>query len=277
MKKTNQLLFLLCIGVFFIGCSSDDNSDNNDDNPNPSQLGYFPQNVGDYWEYDVQGEGISGEDHLYVSGETTENGTTYKTFATEQAPTGFYSAILSTGKLSSDNSKSLYTGTINIGEMLGGIEGLSFDITDFVMLDTNASQGNLLSEESGTYYQDLGEYGLDVEYALSSVSQGSLPTFTSEDGTTYDDVKVTTLAFSLKIDFIITFLGVQIPYTVLDTQQVVASTQYYANNIGMIFAETHIEYQLEEIPDLGIEISIPENFQSTQKEILTDFSVGNTE
>ncbi|SRR5690606_11936573 len=276
MSKIKSIILLLFIGVISLACSSDDNSGNNND-PNIPQLGYFPQNVGDYWVYDVQGEGLSGEDYLYVSGETTENGNTYKTFATQSAPTGFYSTLLTTGKLSSSNSKTLYTGTINIGEMLGGMEGLTFNLTNFVVLDTEASQGNLLSSESGEVYQNFGEYALDVEYNLSSTSEGNLESFTLENGSTYNDVKIVNLTFSLKIDFVITFMGIQIPYTVLDTQKVISSNQYYANNIGMIFADTNIEYHLEEIPDLGIEIMIPENYQSNLKEILTNFSIGIAE
>lgn len=275
MSKKNIIL-LLFIGAISLACSSDDNSRNNND-PNIPQLGYFPQYIGGYWVYDVQGENFSGEDYLYVSGETTENGTTYKTFATQTPPAGFYSTLLTTGKLSSSDSKTLYTGTINIGEMLGGMEGLTFDLTNFVILDAEASQGNLLSSESGAIYQDLGEYALEVEYNLFSTSEGSLESFTLENGSTYNDVKIVSLIFSIKIDVVITFMGIQIPYTVLNTQEVISSSQYYANNIGMIFADTNAEYHLEEIPDIGIEIMIPENYQSNLKEILTNFSIGFAE
>jgi hypothetical protein len=236
-------------------------------------LGYFPQNIGNHWIYDVQGEGFSGEDYLYVNGETTENGTIYKTFATQNTPTGFYSTLLTSGKLSTVNSITSYTGTINIGEMLGGMEDLTFDLTNFVILDAEASQGNLLSSESGAIYQDLGEYALEVEYNLFSTSEGSLELFVLENGSNYNDVKISSLTLSLKVNFVITFMGIQIPYTILNTQEVISSSQYYANNIGMIFADTQIEYHLEEIPDIGIEIPVPENYQYNLQEILTTFSL----
>lgn len=44
----------------------------------------------------------------------------------------------------------------------------------------------------------------------------------------------------------------------------------------MIFAETQIQYQLEEIPNVGIEIPVPENYQYNLKEILTNFSLENS-
>lgn len=278
MEKLHKLLLVFFVGALSIACSSDDNADigGNNDGPIIPQLGYFPQNVGNSWTYDIQSEDFSEQDHLYVSGETTQNGVTYKTFATDNTPTGFYTSLLTTGKLSSDNSKILYSGTINIGEILGGIEGLSFDLTNFVILDNNASLGNLLSSQSGEFYQDLGEYGLNVEYTLASTSSGDLETLTLENGTTHNDIKIVNLSFSLKIDAIFTFMGVQIPYTILSTQEVVSSTQYYAYNIGMIFAETQIQYQLEEIPNVGIEIPVPENYQYNLKEILTNFSLENS-
>src|SRR5690606_18448687 len=214
MSKIKNIILLLFAGAIALACSSDDNSGTGENN---TQLGYFPQNIGDYWIYDVQGEGFSGEDYLYVNGETTENGTIYKTFATQNAPTGFYSTLLTSGKLSTVNSITSYTGTINIGEMLGGMEDLTFDLTNFTILDTSATQGNLLSSESGEIYQDFGDYALDVEYNLSSISKGSLELFVLENGSNYNDVKITSLTLSLKVNFVITFMGIQIPYTILNT------------------------------------------------------------
>lgn len=276
MEQLYKLLLIFFIGTLSISCSSDDNSGNNDD-PNIPQLGYFPQSVGNSWVYDVQAENLSTEDHLYVSGETSENGTIYKTFVTQDTPTGFYTTLLTSGKVTVNNSKTLYSGTINIGEMLGDIEGLTFELTNFVVLDTNAPPGNMLSSESGEFYQDLGEYGFNVEYSLASTSLGSLETFTLENDTTYNDIKAVNLSFSLKIDVIITFMGVQIPYPILNTQEIISSTQYYANNTGMIFADTQIEYHLEDIPDIGIEIPLPESYQYNLREILTHFSTEDTQ
>src|SRR5690606_39798495 len=73
MEKLYKLLLVFFVGTLSIACSSDDNADigGNNDGPIIPQLGYFPQNVGNSWTYDIQSEDFSEQDHLYRSEEHT--------------------------------------------------------------------------------------------------------------------------------------------------------------------------------------------------------------
>src|SRR5690554_4707998 len=99
-NKTIILLF----GIALIGCSSDDNSNNN---IGGSTSDYLPQQQGNYWVYDVNSEEFSGRDSLYVSGTTTSQGDTYYTYETYEAPFGFYSGLRQADNREAQNQKYL--------------------------------------------------------------------------------------------------------------------------------------------------------------------------
>ncbi|OYQ48945.1 hypothetical protein [Flavobacterium aurantiibacter] len=55
---------------------------------------------------------------------------------------------------------------------------------------------------------------------------------------------------------------------VLQPQDVVVSTVYFANNIGMVYATTNVAYEIEDFSGIGIELPIPQTFSQTQTEKL---------
>ena len=78
------------------------------------------------------------------------------------------------------------------------------------------------------------------------------------------------LIANLKVSTVYTIPGVNTPITVpiLNPQDVIVSTQYYAEGIGMIYAKTEINYQLNDFSQAGIELPIPQESSSTVEESL---------
>jgi len=267
----NKIITLL-FGIALLGCSSDDNSGNNNDNGTTND--YLPQQQGNYWVYDVNSDEFSGRDSLYVSGTTTSQGDAYYTYETSETPLGFYSGLMTNGESKTSGSKIFMNGSLGLGELFG--EGFDFEISldDFVIFDANASQGQTLDNESGSFTIPYSpEIELKVEYTLFAKAGQNYPNYTTANGDSYDNVKSVTIAVSAKITANIVISGFPFSYPILDTQEVLSSTQYYANAVGVIAVNTDFKYQLNEIPIPGYELPMPQNFQSHTTEVLDDYLV----
>lgn len=256
--------FILLFGMALFGCSSDDNSGNNNNGTND----FLPQDQGNYWVYDVNSDEFSGRDSLYVSGTTTSQGNTYYTYLTSEVPNGFYSGLMTSGQSRVSDSKIFMTGEINIGDVLGDfIEVPSVELVDFVIFDGGASQGATLDSESGSFTIPYNGFDILVEYTLSAKAGQKYPNYTVSNGDSYENVQSVTIAVSAKISTSV--FG--FPVTILSSQDVISSTQYYANNVGVVFVNTDFQYQMNAVP--GFELPIPQNFQSNTTEVLDSYLV----
>lgn len=258
MKK-NFLILLL--GIFAISCSNDDDGDN----AGYADNNYLPLATGNYWVYDVESTSLSGRDSLYTTNDTTINGNTYRKFTTEQIPYGFYSNALRNNGVRSLDGKLMVSGIPDIG-----IPNLPLEInlTDFIILDQNASTGSMLSLVSNNIEQTMEGIILDITYSLSSAAGESLLSYTAPNGSTYTNVKSTKITLNLQVNASMPGFPISIP--VLPSQNVITSVQYYAENIGMIHNKTDIEYQLGDT--FGVELPIPESASEHQEETLDNYS-----
>lgn len=76
---------------------------------------------------------------------------------------------------------------------------------------------------------------------------------------------------SLNVASINTVLGVPVTFPILNTQDVIVSNQYYARNIGMVYAATTFSYNLEDLTGLGLTLPIPETMNEVRTESLHDY------
>lgn len=267
MKK----LFLSSfIALTLFSCISDDISDFIANNPD-----FLPQREGNYWVYNVINEQESGRDSLYISGKQTSNMNTYYSYSTQnEVPYGFYSGILTSGKTRIAGTKMFLSGNLNLGNMFGEeFNDLNIEFTDFLFFDAASAQDSSLDSDTGEFEVPFQEdVTLKVEYNLYSKSGQNLNSYTLPNGASYNNIKVTRVAVSAKISIVTTLGGFPISYPLLNAQDVLVSTQYYAQNIGMIYASTDMQYQLNEIPG-GFDIPMPESFQANMKEILVHYGV----
>ncbi len=259
-------LFTLVFALFFIlsSCSPSDDSD-----PVVAEGNYYPLASGNYWVYNFAGADNSGRDSLYIAKDTVINSENYKKFSAKSLPSGFYTNSVNNNSLRFSGDELLMTGSANLD--FGDTLPVELSLTNFILFKESASNGQQLSSVSGTINQDYNGFPLIINYTLKTNAKETLPTFTAPDGTVYTEVKAVKTTLILKISATVEIVpGFSQNVVMLNTQDVISSTQYYANNIGVVYASTDVTYQLEDLP---IEIGIPQSFAQNSKEILDIYKV----
>lgn len=262
MKHT--FLFSLLFLTILTSCSNDE------ENSVGTSENYFPLSSGNFWTYDVQGQ-TTGRDSLYVANDTVIDNSNFKKMKSQFLPFGFFTNSLAENGLKTNGSKVVLSGGLNFD--LGAQLPLNLSVSNFTILDENAVANSQLSITTGTFSQTFDTFPLTFNYTLKSVADGSLPTFTSPDGTIYTDVKKTKIILTLKITTTTTIPGTTFPITVnlLDQQDVITATQYYSKDIGMVYNNTAISYEFN--PDLADFLPIPASGNQTQEEFLDNYEV----
>ena len=256
--KHNYLIAILLM-AFLTSCSSD-----NDSTPeNTTETDYFPVENGDSWVYDVSGE-FPGRDSLYVANDTMINATSYHKFKTKEIAFGFYSGSLAGNGVRKSGDKLLVTGSTGV-DLIQGFP-IDLEVTDFVIFKESASENEQLSSTSGTFTYNFEAIPLTFNYTMKSVFQESLPSYTVPNYGTYQDVKVVKIIVNLQVGAVV---GV-FPINVMDPQDVVVSTQYYAKNIGMIYSTSVISYELT---TSEVSLPFPSSGNQNIKEYLADYDV----
>ena len=264
-----KLITLFAAFSFLFSCSSDSNGDD----IIPIEINYIPLTNGNFWTYNVTTNAQTLRDSLYISNDTTINTKIYKKFKTKNAPVGFFSNSLNKNGLRKEDRSLLLTGTLALDFGVGVPINLS--VTDFVIFNENATNNQQLGTVTGTINQTVQTYPLVIDYTLKSIAIETLPTYSS-NGQVYSDVKRVKTILNAKITTTVTVQGFPIPITatILDSQDVVISNQYYAKNIGMVHTNTLINYQLNSLPG-GITLPIPSTGSQSQDEFLDVYDVSN--
>ena len=267
MKKTILLTFL-CVSSLFISCSNDDENGNGADNFT------IPLTDGNYWTYDVDSEGTFTRDSLYISGDVVFNTKTYKKFQTrDDVATGFYSSSLRNNGVRKSDSKLLLSGDLSLAS--GQNLPINFDLSldDFVIFNSNASNNQALNSNpvTGTIQETFNGFPLTINYSLQSYGGESFTTFTSPNGDAYDNVKATKIKLNVSVNSEQTFGGFTIPIVVLAPQDLIVSTIYTADEIGVVYVNTDTSYTINS--DLASEFGIPPTDSQNQKEHLDIYMI----
>lgn len=261
MKK---VIWLLALVVSVSACSNDDENPIGGDPIN----NYYPLKTDNTWKYSVVNEQTTTQDVLWVTGETTIAGKNYFTMEAENIPTGFYTTSINGQSLRNENNTVYMTGALDFN--LGDMFAVNLTLNDFILVKSGAASSELLSTVSGTMSETFENIPLTATYTLSTINQNSLPSYTSE-GVVYEDVMVVKFALNMKVVATVNLGGFPINVPVLNSQDVVVSTQYYAKNIGLVHAATTISYNLQDLSSLPIEIPIPQSQMNLSNEYLLDF------
>ncbi|RZK11221.1 MAG: hypothetical protein EOO46_07500 [Flavobacterium sp.] len=263
--KHNYLIAILFM-AFLTSCSTSDDTATSEQ---PSENDYFPVANENFWVYDVNGE-FSGRDSLYVANDTTISNQSYKKFKTKELANGFFSGSLSGNGVRKSGDKILVSGSTNVAFL----EGFPLDlaVTDFVIFKENASDNEELGTFSGSFNYQYGEIPFTFSYTMKSVFQQSLASYTVPNHETYQDVKVVKVIVNLTIGGVASFQGLNIPFTLMEPQNVVVATQYYAKNVGMVYSDTQINYELVDVSQLEDELPFPSTGSQNIKEYLVDSS-----
>ncbi len=261
MKKT-ALLTTLLTSILFISCSSDESGTGSNFET--------PLTIGNYWTYDVEGQAGITRDSLYISNDTVIGSNTYKKFKTENdIATGFYSSALRNNGVRVSDDKLKLSGDLSLAS--GQTLPIAVDLTlsDFVIFNKNASNNQALnsSPKTGTIQQTVSGYPLNINYSLQSYGGETLASFTSPNGDVYTDVKTTKI--KLNVEITTTISG--FPITALASQDVLVSTQYLADGIGVVYTNTVTSYNLNSL--VATQLGVPATNSQTQEEFLDTYLV----
>lgn len=261
-----KLLFASFLMVFLTSCSNNDDTTGEDNSPATT---FLPLTNGNYWVYDVDNQGTITRDSIYIANDTVINTVTYKKMKTLALPTGFFGTSLRNNGVKIDGSKLVLTGNLDVN--FGLTLPLSLSVTDFIFFKENAATNEILSTQSGTINQTVQNYPLTIDYTLKTICEGSMPTFLSSNGDNYTDIKKTKVVLNMKITTTQTVPGLPVPLvvTIMNAQDVLTSTQYYSKNVGMVYSNTLINYQLNSIP--GVTLPFPSTGNQSQEEFLSVF------
>ncbi|WP_291116202.1 hypothetical protein [Flavobacterium sp. UBA6135] len=266
MKKHFLLLFI--VAAFITSCSSDDSSNSTD-----NSFVYLPLTSGSNWDYEITtANQPSIFDDLYVGDEIVLNGKTYKQMKNIEIPTGLYCSILRDNALRNEGSKTFFTGDLSLN--LGINLPIDLAVEDFLMLDHSAPSNQVLGSQSGIIQQNFEGVPLTITYTFKVTAQENLPNYVTPNNVTYSDVKKVKMTLALQLVTVQSIPGttVTIPITILNTQDVVTATQFYAKGIGMVYANDVISYNLA-IDPATFNLDIPQSGSQIVTETLTTYTI----
>jgi len=257
-----RLFLTVFLSAFLFSCSPSESSSNSN---TISTADYFPLKIANYWTYNVDTAGTIDHDSIFVAKDTTISNIVYKKIESEVTPIGFMSSTLNNNSVRIDGNKLLLTGKPNLTFIAGA--GIDLSLTDFVVFDAGASANETLSTVSGTIDQDYNGTPIKITYTLKSLAQANMSTFTSPNNATFTDVKAVKTILNIKV----TTVQFGFPITILESQDVIISTQYFAKNIGAVHANTVYNYALS--PGLGTSLGIPETGNQIVNEFIDTYKV----
>lgn len=258
-------LFLVCIS-----CSNSDVSDGGENTPEP--IFNIPMNTGNWWTYNVVGNGTTTRDSLYVSGDTLITPYTYKKFkAKNNLATGFYSSSLKNNAVRKENNTLFLTGSLTINQLQALPISIVLDLQNFIIFKSSAATNETLSTKTGSFEQTVNNNPLTIDYTLTSLGGEYFTTFNSPNGTNYTDVKTTKIVLNLKITSTQIIAGFPVTITYLQPQDVMTSTLYIAKNKGMVYSDTDTSYTVTQA--VATQLGIPLTNSQNQKEYLYTYNV----
>ena len=269
MEYIMKKLFLLSIFfVFILGSCKNESVDL--ENGTTSANVYLPMAAGNFWTYKVKDAAGSERDSLYIQKDTTVAGNVCKKLRTKTFPFGFYSIGLNRNWIRKSEDKILVSGKTSL-DFIPNV-AFNLELIDFAVFKEVTNANEEIDVKLGVIEQTVSGFPVKVEYTLRSVGLAPLSAFTTSEGKTYADVKPIKLTINAKITATTTIAGFPLAVPILNAQDVVTATQYFAKNKGMVYAKTVVSYQLQPLPT-GVNLGIPTSGNEIQEEFLDTFLI----
>jgi hypothetical protein len=265
MKKITLLLVL----VLIVSCSTSDDSGGT---PIVETSNYFPLTLNSYWTYNNDNEQGSTRDSLYAASNEVLNGLNYTKLIASDPVSGFMTSMMSQSLMRTTESKLLLNGEFGTPP-IEGFPDINIPLIDLIIFDKEAGNGTVLSEVTGEIEEIISEIPISIEYTISTI-QGEI----LEEGTgdfTDNKVLISSIKVNLSISANIEILGTIIQIPILQAQDVIKTTNYFASSVGLIFSESLIEYELEDLSSLGIDLPIPAEASSIAIQNIDTYQIEN--
>lgn len=262
-----KTLLPVFLALAFAGCSDDND---NTSAPPQNDNNYFPLTVNNSWTYANERQAqeepaTQSTETLMVVDSTESKGLIqYDLESNNTVDGGPATLLFANGQLSKVDGELLYNGSFEIEIGLPGMETLEIPINNAVVFSTTANAGTELFVYSDQMTQDVpvGEttVPVTVEYTVTSTNLGILESRTVA-GQDFEDVLSSNLIVSVKATANLGPFSV----TVMNEQEVVSATNYFANHVGMVESDVNIAYEFEDLREFGFPDIPPTDVQSTQE------------
>ena len=273
--KLNYTMLLILSSLLFWNCSSDDENSGT----NPQNQNYFPLVVENQWNYENtqttdEASQTSAETLSVESESNTENGSTYNLESTSTQAGVSFTSILSNGDVFKNDGKLLLSGNVDLD--IDQVEIPNFDINfeDLVVYDTQAVEGSILfTDDQVLNLPEFNDISLTLSLSIESKSLGEFQNFDA-NGELYENVIGSEFIVSIGVDATTTVAPFPFPITiaVIEFQEVVNSTNYFANEVGLIQSETNLNIsfseELSQVPNFNLE-----DISSQIQQALIDYQV----
>ncbi|MEJ6792669.1 MAG: hypothetical protein QNK89_08085 [Lacinutrix sp.] len=283
MNNLKHIILPVIAMLFIVSCSSNDDSnegDTNNNNENTTIEGdYFPSSVNNYWKYDVTttdnttNETIVSQDSLYV---VSESATSVMLDVNDGlSANGPIIGLLSSGTLTKSNTTLAVDGVLELPAEITDLIDFDIALNNFVLYNIEANNNSQLASNSNSITQDFNGFPLTINYQLTSTALGYNENL-SLNGTSYSNVISSKLSLNLSVSTTITVAGISFPLSILDSQDILVSTNYYVDTIGLVQADSGTNYQISAtaitaLETAGITLPIPANGSTSVLQELTDY------
>jgi hypothetical protein len=284
----NKSLYLFAVLLVLFGCDEAYESDNSESgNTSPPVSDFSPSGSGAYWIYDVESSSsqvsdmnFTTMDSIYVA---TNNGNSFTLDANDDGiASGNMNILLTNGTLNKTSITLVFDGAIDVPENLADL-GFTQDLSieDMTLLDLNASNGGVLFLNEGDFSETIDIQGVSVPVEVQSkitTTTINLHDTKTLNGTDYDNVFEGEFALNISISGSFTVAGITQTIPILEAQDVMKTTYFYVDNIGLVRAETvqgiNLSNQLTALLSLlNITLDIPTTVAIENVEELKNFSV----
>lgn len=274
-----SILFLFTLLI--VACSDDSSDVPNVIPVNGSVGNYFPSSLNNYWNYDIistdnnTGQVVNTVDSLYVSSQVDPN------FTLSANDTGVASGamngLLTSGTLSKSNTALILDGSLALPPEITALIDFDIVLNDMKLYDTAATNGQILSSNSNLVQQDFNGIPLSINYTLSTQAMGFDESI-NLNGDNYTNVTSAKIILNIKVVATITVSGFTVPVTVLEAQDVLAISNYFAQDIGLARSEANTSYQisptaLSALAAAGINLGVPDSGSSSNTQELSSYFI----
>ena len=273
-KHINHLILIIITGALF-SCSSDDVSDSEASMPESTAV-YLPLTLTNDWTYDVTTDDntnptTSTTDVITVDESTIINTREYYGMSSSTGSSGTMTQLFDQNYFRSEAGVFYTDGNFTLPLSNFGGTDIVISLNEAKLIDDNEANGTVLEQQSGITTQNIGGYDLDVEYTFKTIQRESLTNHTVETEV-YNDIVKSDIILSIKVSTTIN-IGVPIDITLLDTQDVLTITNFYANGIGLIDSTALFTYQLEDLSALPVTLPIPDTATITTIQKINNYTL----
>ena len=280
MKLLNAFLFSLII----VSCSSEAYDNNSNTDPILTASDFAPNTQGSYWIYnvenyslDVPDMNLTSTDSVYIASVSANQ---YTLDANNgMGADGSMNSILGSGSLTKSDSTLEYSGALDLA--VGFLSEQTPEINDLILLDLEATNGDLISSISDDFNNSIDIQGtsipIDINYELYTTRRNFYASKLINE-MEYTNVYEGTLNLELSVSGTIPVFGFNQTINILESQNILTTRYYYGANVGLIRAESEQGFELAAelnalISQTGGNIGLPTSATVTSVEALSAYQI----